>query len=121
MFEGADDPSPRNALGDWVIRGGIALFYLLFGIDKFSPSWTKLYETIGFGQWFRIFTGIVEITGAILVLIPKTALYGLGLLAATMACAALILDFVVRRPGDSVLATALLIGLLGYLWSRMSR
>src|SRR5262249_24670411 len=121
MFEADDDRLPQNNLGDWVIRGGIALFFLLFGFDKFSSSWTKLFDSIGFCQWFRIFTGIVEIAGAILVLIPKPALYGLCLLAATMAGAALTMDFVVRRPGDSVMATGLLVGLLGYIWARMNR
>jgi hypothetical protein len=42
MFEEANPPGLRNALGDWILRGGIALVFVLFGA----------------GQWFRYFTGI---------------------------------------------------------------
>ena len=122
MFEEASTGEPRNRITDWVLRGGIALAFVLFGMEKFQSNpageWVKLFEQIGIGQWFRYFTGVVEILGGVLVTIPRTARIGLALLAATMAAAALILDFQIRRPGDSVISTGFFILLAAFWWSR---
>jgi uncharacterized membrane protein YphA (DoxX/SURF4 family) len=47
------------------------------------------YDTIGLGQWFRYFTGIVEITGAVLLWLPGRQVVGAALLGATMVGAVL--------------------------------
>ena len=122
MFEQASLGEQRNALNDWIFRGAIALIFAVEGIDKFGDGsgWVKLFREIGFGQWFRYFTGVVEIVGGVLVLIPWTATIGLALLACTMASAALILAFVVGRPQDSVFSGAFLIGLAVFWWNRRS-
>jgi putative oxidoreductase len=87
------DSESRNPLADWAVRIGVAVFYFLVGADKFGsdPHWLKLFHEIGAGDWFRYFTGIVEIIGGLLVLIPRTALIGLLVLSATMAGAVVIL------------------------------
>jgi uncharacterized membrane protein YphA (DoxX/SURF4 family) len=125
MFEETSVAEPRNKISDWVLRGGIALFFVLFGVEKFpsdpTGSWVKLFQQIGIGQWFRSFTGIVEILGGVLVLIPLTAQAGLALLAATMASAALILDLVIRRPQDSIISTGFFILLAALWWGRRNR
>ena len=122
MFEQASAPEARNALGDWILRGGIALVFVLFGMEKFpsgpESSWVKMFEQIGFGQWFRYFTGIVEVLGGVLVLIPRTATAGLALLACTMAGAACILIFIVGRPADSIFSGLFFIGLTAFGWVR---
>ncbi|HWD98304.1 MAG TPA: DoxX family protein, partial [Bryobacteraceae bacterium] len=91
-------------------RGAIAVFFSAVGLDKFGNSWVKFFQQPGMGQWFRYFTGAVEILGSLLVLIPATVTIGLALLACTMASAALILIFGIHRPQDSVFSGALLIG-----------
>jgi uncharacterized membrane protein YphA (DoxX/SURF4 family) len=125
MFEQASLCEPRNVLGDWILRGGIALIFILFGAEKFSSSpespWVKLFQQIGVGQWFRLFTGVVEVLGGVLVLIPWTVTAGVALLACTMASAALILIFVLGHPADSIFSASLLVGLAVYWWSRRSR
>jgi uncharacterized membrane protein YphA (DoxX/SURF4 family) len=125
MFEESSLGEPPNQIGDWVLRGGIALAFVLFGAEKFPSNpagpWFKLFQQIGLGQWFRSFTGMVEILGGVLVLIPRTARAGLALLAATMACAALILDFVIGRPQDSIISTGFFILLAAFWWARRSR
>jgi uncharacterized membrane protein YphA (DoxX/SURF4 family) len=122
MFEEASKGEARNKISDWVLRGGIALVFVLFGLEKFPSNpegpWVKLFQEIGIGQWFRNFTGVVEILGGVLVAIPRTARVGLALLAATMASAALILDFKIRRPGDSVISTGFFILLAAFWWAR---
>lgn len=116
MFEQAHSDTPRNGICDWMIRGSIALAYLAFGVDKFSASWTKFFDQVGFGQWFRYCTGVVEILGALLVLVPWTVEAGLALLACTMAGAVLIITFLIHRPQDRVFSVALLIVWSVYWW-----
>ncbi len=121
MFEQAGTPEPRNPISDWVLRGGIAFFFISAGAEKFQPMWIKLFKEIGLGQWFRYFTGVVEILGGLLVLIPWTANIGLALLACTMGSAAFILIFVVGRPADSFISGPLCIALSFYIWNRRTR
>jgi uncharacterized membrane protein YphA (DoxX/SURF4 family) len=70
-----------------------------------------MFQQIGAGPWFRYSTGVVEVLGGILVLIPRTATTGLALLACTMAGAVLILIFVIGRPADSIFAGIFFIAL----------
>jgi uncharacterized membrane protein YphA (DoxX/SURF4 family) len=121
MFEYVHSPEPRAPFGDWLLRGGIAFVFVTAGIDKYSPDWVRLFQEIGLGQWFRHFTGVVEILGGILVLIPWTVTAGLVLLGCTMASAALIMIFVVGRPADSIFSGALFIALSLFWWNRRNR
>lgn len=125
MFEEANLREPRNALGDWILRGVIAIVFVLFGAEKFPSNpespWVKLFQEIGAGQWFRSFTGVIEIVGGVLVLIPWTATLGLALLASTMAAAAIILVFVIGRPADAIVSSGFFAGLAAFLWSRRNR
>jgi uncharacterized membrane protein YphA (DoxX/SURF4 family) len=122
MFEQVTLPDEtHNSLGDWILRGGIALVFILAGTEKFGSKWVELFRRIGAGQWFRYFTGVVEILGAVLVLIPRTVSSGLILLACTMASAALILAFVIGRLADGVFPSVFFIGLAAFWWNRKSR
>ena len=125
MFEQASFSEPRTAFGDWIVRGGIGLAFVYFGTEKFpsdpGSEWVRLFQQIGFGQWFRYFTGVVEILGGVLVLIPWTTNLGLALHASTMASAALIVAFVIGRPAHSIISGVFCIGLCMYLLARRSR
>jgi putative oxidoreductase len=123
MFEQANAGEPRNLLTDWFVRGGIAVASVVLGVEKFSAHsmWPQFFQQVGIGQWFRYFTGVVEILGGVLVLIPWTANAGLALLACTMACAALIWIFVVGPPANAIICGALFLALSGFLWTRRSR
>jgi len=124
MFEQANLREPRSALVDWILRGAIAAAFVLFGTEKFTAGagspWVKLFGEIGIGQWFRVFTGLVETLGAVLLLIPRTTTAGLAVLACTMASAALILIFVIGRPADSVVSGIFFVALTAFWSSRRS-
>jgi putative oxidoreductase len=114
------DSEPRSRLADWTIRAGVALVYILFGTDKFGSGagyWLRLFRDIGLGDWFRYFTGGVEVLGALLVLVPRTALIGFLLLMATMAGAVAILCWL-GRPGDAAFPGLFLIVLAALTWAR---
>lgn len=44
----------------------------------------ELFDKVGRGQWFRYFTGLLEVAGAIGLLIPRYAFHAAGLLAVVM-------------------------------------
>jgi len=100
----------RNPFGHWILRGGVAIFFLIFGLEKFSNE-------PGTHVWFRYFTGVVETLGAILALIPRTAYIGIGLLACAMVGAMLILALVIHDPASSIFPGIFLIGVLAVGWS----
>ena len=78
----------------------------------------RFFSQVGLGQWFRYVTGIVEMAGAVLVLIPWTVSAGLVLLASTMAGAALIHIFVTRHPSNAIIPLAILAALFAFWRSR---
>jgi len=89
-------------LGGWVLRGGVAVFFFMFGKDKFPTlhnQWVEIFERIGFGQWFRYFTGWVEIGGGLLYFLPWTCPIGAALLACTMVGAIITDIFVLHSFG----------------------
>jgi putative oxidoreductase len=73
----------------WTVQVLVAAAFLAAGGSKLAgdPSMVAVFDHVGIGQWFRYVTGAVEITGAILILIPKAAIFGAALLACTMAAA----------------------------------
>jgi putative oxidoreductase len=122
MFEQTHATEDRDRLTDWVLRGGVALVFVLFGMEKFQSrpdgSWVKFFAAVGFGQWFRYATGAIEVVGGLLVLIPKIARAGLALLAVTMACAAMIVTFRLGRPQDSIVSALFFVVLSALWWTR---
>jgi len=57
----------------WTLRVFVALVFLYQGFDKFGTRrlWIRVFTEIGIGQWFRYATGIAEIAGATLILVPR--------------------------------------------------
>ncbi len=117
------ESEPSNVVGDWAIRIGVGSAYIVFGLEKFSSTpgshWVELFGEIGAGDWFRYLTGVIEILGGLLVVIPKTAGIGLIVLALTMAGAVLIVALIMGRPTDSIFPGIFLLGLIGlFIWNR---
>jgi uncharacterized membrane protein YphA (DoxX/SURF4 family) len=70
----------------WILQGLLAATFLVAGTTKLANSVMQIafFEELGLGQWFRYFTGGLEVIGAILVLVPRTAGFAATLLAMTM-------------------------------------
>jgi putative oxidoreductase len=70
----------------WVVQALVALSFLAAGAGKLMgrPDMVALFEAVGIGQWFRYVTGILEITGAVLIVVPKTRSIGAALLIPIM-------------------------------------
>jgi uncharacterized membrane protein YphA (DoxX/SURF4 family) len=84
----------------WLLRILVALLFVLFSLGKFNADprgeWFRIFARIGFGQWFRVATGLIELIGGVLFLFPGTARLAAIPLAATMLGAIIVHLFVLR-------------------------
>jgi putative oxidoreductase len=91
----------------WVLQILMAALYLMAGTSKLRgvPMMVAQFAQLGVGQWFRYFTGCVEVTGAILLLVPRLCSFGGFLIACTMtgAIVARITVLHGNMVGDAVL------------------
>jgi len=92
------------------LKGLLTLAFGFAGINKLigNVDMIAVFETIGWGQWFRYVAGIVEIGAVALLWAPGLQWIGAGLLVCTMGCAILFHIFVL---GPSFVP-ALVLGIL---------
>lgn len=111
MFQHPERPDPALNIA---LRLGVALAFTLAGIDKFpaDPYWLHVFDAIGFGQWFRYLTGIVEVVGGLLFLIPALTALGAFFLISTMTGAIVVQIVVFHRPADALFPGLFFIGAL---------
>ena len=111
-----DEGSDRvEQLIAWVLRLGVGVAFLSVGWSKFGAhsGWIAIFDRIGVGQWFRYFTGAMQMFGAVLVLIPRTSRAGIAVLACTMAGAMAAWIFRLGSPGNAVIPGVILVVLIG--------
>ena len=87
----------RATIGLWTLQILAAAAFFAAGGFKLvgAPMMVQIFDHIGAGQWFRIVTGVVEVSGAALLLVPRLAAFGGLLLAATMVVATITHLFVI--------------------------
>jgi uncharacterized membrane protein len=76
------------------------------------------FAQIGLGQWFRYLTGILELSGAIGLLVPKYRFWASLQITAVMAGAAAVNIVSLHQPPLSRLAAVLMTLALGLAWLR---
>jgi putative oxidoreductase len=102
--------------GAWALRVFLALVFVAAGVDKFvGTMWVRVFNDIGFGQWFRYFTGIVEVVGGCLLLVPRATVIAVPVLVCTMA-GALLVHLTVVGIGPPTVAVSILVAALLGLW-----
>ncbi len=105
----------------WVLQVLLALQFVMAGLVKLigDPAMVEMFATIGIGQWFRYVVGVLEIAGAVGVLVPRlSGLVALGLVC-LMAGATLTNLFVL---GASPLLTIFLLLVSAFVdWGRWPR
>lgn len=102
--------SPPQRRIVWVIRILLALAFGAAGIAKLAgvAQMVQVFDAVGFGQWFRYVTGVLEIGGAVLLLVPAAGFFG-GLLLTVIMLGA-VATHLVLIGGSPV--PALVLGLL---------
>src|SRR6202051_2848934 len=81
-------PASRSkAIVLWILRILMAALFLFASYMKLSgnPMMVEEFGTIGLGQWFRYFTGALELAGAIAILVPSVSVFGAIVLLAVDA------------------------------------
>ena len=79
--------SPKGkTIAAWVIQVLLAVAFLAAAGAKLAgvPMEIQIFDQIGLGQWFRFVTALVEIVGAVALLVPGFAALGALWLGATM-------------------------------------
>jgi putative oxidoreductase len=106
----------------WILRIALAAIFVVIGFVKIPgsihPMWVRLFDRIGFGQWFRYFTALVEIVGGMLMLVPSATLVSVLLLASAMVGALLVHVFVIGIGFQTAVVLALLSGITAVLYHR---
>jgi putative oxidoreductase len=102
----------------WTLQILSAAMFLFAGGVKLTggKEMVQAFTTIGLGQWFLYFTGVLEVVSAIALLIPKTAAYGAAPLAVTMIGA--IITHVFILGGNPTPAIVLLVFTATIAWFR---
>lgn len=104
----------------WVLRVLVAGLFLFAAFAKLSGNQMMVDEfaVIGLGQWFRYLTGILELAGAILVLIPAVSVAGALILLAVDAGAFVAQAFVLHGDVIHTFVIGAVLGLLIWLQRR---
>ena len=114
------DAGPSKALNVtlWTVQALLALAFLGAGSQKVmgAPAMVALFKAVGFGQWFRYVTGILELIGAVLIVVPKTRSIGAGLLATIMLGAITAHLFILHTPPTAPVVLLLLSSFV--VWGR---
>src|SRR6202163_70869 len=110
-------PSKVRLITLWTLSGLLALAFLGAGGTKLAgvPVMVEMFNKVGLGQWFRYFTGLLEVAGAIGLMIPHYAFYSAVLLGIVMVVAIIAEVAVI---GDSPAPPAVLLvlsGIIAYL------
>jgi len=114
----ASKPGKGLNVALWVVQILLAAMFFMAGGNKLAgnPQMVGLFDAIGIGQWFRYLTGLLEVTGAVLLLVQRTPAYGAALLAPVMA-GAILTHFVVLHNSPAM-PLVLLLGVAFVAWGR---
>ncbi len=74
-------------VGVWAVTIFIGLVFLMSGVGKFLQlaAWQERFATQwGLPGWLALVTGLLEMAAAVLIFMPRTAVYGGSIIAAVM-------------------------------------
>jgi len=68
-------PSGKTNILIWILRVLMAGLFLFAAFGKLNgqPMMVQEFKVIGLGQWFRYFTGVTEVVGALALLAPPVS------------------------------------------------
>jgi putative oxidoreductase len=81
--------SKAAAILVWIFRAVLGLLFISVALAKLTggAQTVQLFAAIGWVQWFRFATGVLDLIGAILILIPRWTFYGAFLISCTIGLA----------------------------------
>jgi putative oxidoreductase len=102
----------------WVLQIAVAAMFVAAAVPKLAgaPMMVQEFDALGFGQWFRYLTAVLEIGGAALLIVP--ALAGVGALVLAVVMVGAIVAHVLVLGGTALPAIVLLAATLTIAWLR---
>jgi putative oxidoreductase len=115
--------SPSRLIGTmfaWILTIFLLMVFTFAGAAKLinNPGMVREFAQIGLGQWFRYFTGILEVSGAIGLLIPNVRFCAALQIALVMTGATLANLTVLHLPVMARVRGVLLVLALALAWLR---
>lgn len=107
----------------WILSILEAALFLSVGIPKLLsvPMMVTEFGKIGLGQWFRYFTGALEVIGALGLLVPKYSGYAALLLCAVMIGATITVLTVLGGPPTLPIIVLIVSAFIAYFRLRGTR
>ncbi len=104
----------------WALQVLLALAFLAAGAFKLAGAapMVEIFDQIGVGQWFRIVTGLVEVVGALGLLVPGFAGPAALWLGFEMLCAVATHLAVLHTNPAPAAALLVISGVIAYLRRR---
>jgi uncharacterized membrane protein YphA (DoxX/SURF4 family) len=101
----------------WTLSVLTALAFIVSGGSKLAsvPAMVAIFDKVGVGQWFRYFTGVVELTAGIGLLISRYAFYAAFALAVVMIGAIIAQLTVLAASPAAPLALLFFNGIIAFL------
>lgn len=98
-------PSKLRNRALWTLQIVLGLFFIIAsGLPKFvgQADAVRIYDEIGWGDWFRYLTGLVEVSGGLGLMIPRLSGPAAAGLSITMVCAAATQAFLLGAPSLAI-------------------
>jgi putative oxidoreductase len=112
-------PRRKAHVALWVLQVLLGAAFVMAAATKFTryPEVVETFDRIGFGDWFMYLIGILEVAGAIGLVIP--ALSGVaGLALAGLLTGAILTQLLLFSPSTAVTPAAYLVPLAIIAWGR---
>jgi putative oxidoreductase len=114
---GSAKPGMLRVVLVWALCLLLAFVFLMVGGMKLlsRPVMVQEFNQVGLGQWFRYFTGTLEVIGALGLLVPKFSRWAALLLALVMVGAIVAHFTVLHSPATLAILLLVLAALTAWL------
>lgn len=105
----------------WILRVLLGVTFLGIGIEKITGTMGTIpfFDAIGWGQWFRYFSGILDTAGALLILVPRWTSLGALIITCTVGLGTyLCFTKALFNPIFPLIMTLLAVTLLWLTWKQ---
>jgi uncharacterized membrane protein YphA (DoxX/SURF4 family) len=93
----------------WVLQVLLAAYFVYSGVSLLGDDFVGKFDKIGSGQWLRYVTGVLEIAGALGLLVPRLCGLAASGLVGVMAGAVVTELFILGDTDGAVLPGMLLV------------
>lgn len=98
----------------WIIAGVLAALFLLASLGKLTGAMTEMFGAWGYAPWFAYLIGVLELAGAVGLLIPRFSRFAILGLECIMLGA--VYTHLVHDEGLRALVPVVYLVFLAVLW-----